>query len=65
MLRDHQPELGGIRVDPKKDKRAAHAGRRRHGEVGAKEGRFVTVGSSSFIANNILRFTGIAPCPST
>jgi len=48
-----------IRIDPKKDKKGplplAAAG---SVKSGGKEGRFVAVGSSGFIGNNILRFNG-------
>ena len=48
-----------IRIDPKKDKKGpltlAAAGTVK---TGPKEGRFVAVGSSNWIANNILRFNG-------
>jgi gliding motility-associatede transport system auxiliary component len=48
-----------IRIDPKKDKKGplalAAAGTVK---AAGKEGRFVVVGSSNFIANNILRFNG-------
>jgi ABC-type uncharacterized transport system involved in gliding motility auxiliary subunit len=48
-----------IRIDPKKDKKGpltlAAAGTVK---AGPKEGRFVAVGSSNWIANNILRFNG-------
>src|SRR5579859_1429771 len=48
-----------IRIDPKKDKKGpltlAAAGTVK---TGAKEGRFVAVGSSNWAANNILRFNG-------
>jgi ABC-type uncharacterized transport system involved in gliding motility auxiliary subunit len=48
-----------IRVDPKKDKKGPLAlGAAGTVKQGAKEGRFVAVGSSNFIANNILRFNG-------
>src|SRR5712691_7673952 len=48
-----------IRIDPKKDKKGplalAAAGTVK---ATAKEGRFVAVGSSNWVANNILRFNG-------
>jgi ABC-type uncharacterized transport system involved in gliding motility auxiliary subunit len=48
-----------IRIDPKKDKKGpltlAAAG---SVKTGPKEGRFVAVGSSNWVANNILRFNG-------
>jgi ABC-type uncharacterized transport system involved in gliding motility auxiliary subunit len=48
-----------IRIDPKKDKKGplnlAAAGTVK---TGPKEGRFVAVGSSNWVANNILRFNG-------
>jgi ABC-type uncharacterized transport system involved in gliding motility auxiliary subunit len=48
-----------IRIDPKKDKKGpltlAAAGTVKSGP---KEGRFVAVGSSNWVANNILRFNG-------
>jgi ABC-type uncharacterized transport system involved in gliding motility auxiliary subunit len=48
-----------IRIDPKKDKKGpltlAAAG---SVKTGGKEGRFVAVGSSNWVANNILRFNG-------
>ncbi len=48
-----------IRIDPKKDKKGpltlAAAGTVK---TGGKEGRFVAVGSSNWVANNILRFNG-------
>ncbi len=48
-----------IRIDPKKDKKGplalAAAGTVK---ATAKEGRFVVVGSSNWVANNILRFNG-------
>ncbi|MEO7652403.1 MAG: GldG family protein [Bryobacteraceae bacterium] len=48
-----------IRIDPKKDRKGpltlGAAGSYKGGE---KEGRFVVVGSSGFIANNLLRFNG-------
>src|SRR6266478_2154749 len=48
-----------IRIDPKKDRKGpltlAAAGTVK---TGAKEGRFVAVGSSNWVANNILRFNG-------
>jgi len=48
-----------IRIDPKKDKKGplalAAAGTVK---TSAKEGRFVVVGSSNWISNNILRFNG-------
>ena len=48
-----------IRVDPKKDKKGPLTlGAAGTVKVAGKEGRFVAVGSSSFIANNILRFNG-------
>jgi ABC-type uncharacterized transport system involved in gliding motility auxiliary subunit len=47
-----------IRIDPKKDKKGPLTLGAAGTVKGAKEGRFVTVGSSSFIANNILRFNG-------
>ena len=48
-----------IRVDPKKDKKGPLTlGAAGTVKSGAKEGRFVAVGSSNFVANNILRFNG-------
>jgi ABC-type uncharacterized transport system involved in gliding motility auxiliary subunit len=48
-----------IRIDPKKDKKGPLAlGAAGSVKSGAKEGRFVAVGSSNFAANNILRFNG-------
>ncbi|MBI2680057.1 MAG: Gldg family protein [Candidatus Solibacter usitatus] len=50
-----------IRLDPKRDKKGplalAAAGKYNTGDK-SKEGRFVVVGSSSWISNNILRFNG-------
>lgn len=48
-----------IRIDPKKDKKGPLAlGAAGSVKSGGKEGRFVAVGSSSWIGNNILRFNG-------
>ena len=48
-----------IRIDPKKDKKGPLVlGAAGTVKQAGKEGRFVAVGSSSFIANNILRFNG-------
>src|SRR5229473_2076833 len=48
-----------IRIDPKKDKKGPLAlGAAGSVKSGGKEGRFVVVGSSNWIANNILRFNG-------
>jgi ABC-type uncharacterized transport system involved in gliding motility auxiliary subunit len=48
-----------IRIDPKKDKKGPLTlGAAGTVKLAGKEGRFVAVGSSSFVANNILRFNG-------
>jgi ABC-type uncharacterized transport system involved in gliding motility auxiliary subunit len=48
-----------IRIDPKKDKKGPLTmGAAGTVKFGAKEGRFVAVGSSNWIANNVLRFNG-------
>src|SRR5207248_5969775 len=48
-----------IRIDPKKDKKGPLTlGAAGTVKSGAKEGRFVAVGSSNWVANNILRFNG-------
>ena len=50
-----------IRIDPKTDKKGpltlAAAGTYKNGDK-SKEGRFVVVGSSNWVGNNILRFNG-------
>ena len=48
-------EIGSIR---RRTRRGRSRWRGRHCKVGGKEGRFVVVGSSSWIGNNILRFNG-------
>ena len=48
-----------IRVDPKKDKKGPLVlGAAGTVKSGGKEGRFVAVGSSNFLGNNILKFNG-------
>lgn len=48
-----------IRIDPKKDKKGPLVlGAAGSVKSGGKEGRFVVVGSSGWIGNNILRFNG-------
>ena len=48
-----------IRIDPKKDKKGPLTlGAAGTVKLAGKEGRFVAVGSSNFISNNILRFNG-------
>src|SRR5258708_4850584 len=50
---------GEIRIDPKKDKKGPRAlAAAGTVKATAKEGRFVVVGSSNWVANNILRFNG-------
>ena len=48
-----------IRIDPKKDKKGPLTlGAAGTVKATAKEGRFVVVGSSNWVSNNILRFNG-------
>jgi len=48
-----------IKVDPKKDKKGPLVlGAAGSVKSGGKEGRFVAVGSSNFLGNNILKFNG-------
>ena len=69
QLCHHRLNSAEIRIDPKTDKKGpltlGAAGTYNNGGDKSKEGRFVVVGSSNWMANNILRSTETATCSST